>query len=67
VSRMSNEWIPRKAESFEKENINNNDNPQSIDSGNVYARPTTLSESHHRRLWSLQITITLTENDFFAI
>jgi len=42
----------------------------SIDSGNVDVRPTPLKESCHRSLWSLQITITLTESaylTFFAI
>jgi len=32
-----------------------------IDSGNVNAQSTSLSESRHRSLWSLQITIILTE------
>jgi len=33
----------------------------SVESGNVDARSTLLSESHHRSLWTLQITINLTE------
>jgi len=38
-------------------------NPNSIlITGNVDAQPTPLSESQHRILWSLQITITLTED-----
>jgi len=42
----------------------------SIDSGDVDVRPTPFYESHHRSLWSLQITFTLTESAlliFFAI
>jgi len=34
----------------------------SIDSGNIDVHPTPLYESSHRNLWSLQITITLTES-----
>jgi len=40
---------------------NNNHLVHFIDSGDVDYRPTPLYESRHRSLWSLQITITLTE------
>jgi len=41
-----------------------------MDLGDVYARSTPLSESHHRSLWIQQITITPTEGAlliFFAL
>jgi len=46
---------------------NGNNLAQYIDSGNVDAQPTTLYESCQRSLWSLQITITLTESALLIV